>query len=99
MFAVRFMFILLFSPVFRLLKSKITMMEIIFATVAGLRGSVSLIMAQGLITDHDASTQNLDFNAPEVRCLPHSSPGHLPCHQALCSLVPDDTAGVTTPYA
>lgn len=68
MFAVRFVLIVLFAPLFKLLRAGLSWMDIIFATVAGLRGSVSLIMAQGLITDHDARTQEADYSLPEVCC-------------------------------
>ena len=43
------------------------MMEIIFATVAGLRGSVSLIMAQALATDERARPEvDPDSGIPAV---------------------------------
>ncbi|KAK9789036.1 hypothetical protein WJX73_003859 [Symbiochloris irregularis] len=65
LFAVRFLLILLFSPLFKVLRSQMTFKEIIFATAAGLRGSVSLILAQGLISDADARTENPDYQTPE----------------------------------
>ena len=69
MFAVRFIFIAGFSPLFRVLKAKLSMMEIIFATVAGLRGSVSLIMAQAVATDQLARPAiDPDGGVPAVSC-------------------------------
>ena len=72
MFAVRFVLIVLFKPAFRLLRADMSFMDITFATGAGLRGSVSLIMAQGLITDHDATTSDPlhSDGVPEVMSQP-----------------------------
>ena len=68
MFGVRFLFVLGFAPLFRVLRARLTMMEIIFATVAGLRGSVSLIMAQAVATDQRARpANNPDTGVPAVR--------------------------------
>ena len=48
---VRFLLILTFRPLFRLSRQDLSMKEIVFATVAGLRGSVSLILAQAIVVD------------------------------------------------
>ena len=50
-FAVRFFLILIFRPLFRLSRQDLSYKEILFATVAGLRGSVSLILAQAVVVD------------------------------------------------
>ena len=50
-FAVRFFLILIFRPLFRLSNQDLSYKEILFATVAGLRGSVSLILAQAVVVD------------------------------------------------
>ena len=50
-FAVRFLLILVFRPLFRLSRQDLSYKEILFATVAGLRGSVSLILAQAVVAD------------------------------------------------
>ena len=52
MFVGRFVLMALFRPMFWLLRGDMTWREIIFATAAGLRGSVSLILAQAVATDH-----------------------------------------------
>ena len=48
---VRLLLILTFRPLFRLSRQDLSMKEIVFATVAGLRGSVSLILAQAVVVD------------------------------------------------
>ena len=50
-FVVRFFLILIFRPLFRLSRQDLSYKEILFATVAGLRGSVSLILAQAVVVD------------------------------------------------
>lgn len=50
-FIVRFLLICLFRPLFRLSRQDLPFMEIAFATVAGLRGSVSLILTQAVVVD------------------------------------------------
>jgi len=60
-FIVRFLLICLFRPLFRLSRQDLPFKEIAFATVAGLRGSVSLILTQAVVVDpatrsHDAQT-------------------------------------------
>ena len=50
-FMVRFALIALFRPLFRLSRQDLPFTEIAFATVAGLRGSVSLILAQAVVID------------------------------------------------
>ncbi len=50
-FAVRFFLILIFRPLFRLSRQDLSYKEIVFATVAGLRGSVSLILTQAVVVD------------------------------------------------
>ena len=50
-FGVRFALIALFRPLFRLSRQDLPFKEIAFATVAGLRGSVSLILAQAVVID------------------------------------------------
>ena len=48
---VRLLLISTFRPLFRLSRQDLSMKEIVFATVAGLRGSVSLILAQAVVVD------------------------------------------------
>lgn len=48
---VRLLLILTFRPLFRLSRQDLSMKETVFATVAGLRGSVSLILAQAVVVD------------------------------------------------
>lgn len=50
-FIVRFLLICLFRPLFRLSRQDLPFKEIAFATVAGLRGSVSLILTQAVVVD------------------------------------------------
>ncbi|BDA42347.1 probable Na(+)/H(+) antiporter NhaH at N-terminal half [Coccomyxa sp. Obi] len=60
-FIVRFLLICLFRPLFRLSRQDLPFTEIAFATVAGLRGSVSLILTQAVVVD--PATRNA---GPEV---------------------------------
>ena len=46
MFIVRFVLLVAFRPLFKLTRQDLSFREIAFACVAGLRGSVSLILAQ-----------------------------------------------------
>lgn len=46
MFAIRFVLLVVFRPLFKLSRQDLSFKEIAFACIAGLRGSVSLIMAQ-----------------------------------------------------
>ena len=62
-FIVRFLLICLFRPLFRLSRQDLPFKEIAFATVAGLRGSVSLILTQAVVID--PGTRNTDRN-PDV---------------------------------
>lgn len=55
-FALRFLLLTAFRPLFRLEGSDLPVRDAFFATVAGLRGSVALILAQAVITAGDAST-------------------------------------------
>lgn len=58
-FVVRFFLILIFRPLFRISKQDMSYKEIVFATVAGLRGSVSLILAQAVVVDPATRTDDL----------------------------------------
>ena len=46
MFIIRFLLLVAFRPLFKLTRQDLSFREIAFACVAGLRGSVSLILAQ-----------------------------------------------------
>ncbi|EIE21844.1 hypothetical protein COCSUDRAFT_56295 [Coccomyxa subellipsoidea C-169] len=50
---VRGVTIALFNPLFKLAKSEMTMSEILFATIGGLRGAVSLILTQVVVTEQN----------------------------------------------
>ena len=50
-FAIRLFLILIFRPLFRLSRQDLSYKEAVFATVAGLRGSVSLILTQAVVVD------------------------------------------------
>lgn len=54
MFVVRFVLTAFFRPMFKIFLGDITWRELVFATAAGLRGSVSLILAQAVVTDESA---------------------------------------------
>lgn len=56
MFIVRFVLTALFRPMFRIFLGDLTWRELLFATSAGLRGSVSLILAQAVVTDAQAGS-------------------------------------------
>ena len=60
MFCVRGLCILLLNPIFSLSGSKLSPGEVVFATIGGLRGAISLILAQMVVTE-----QNPDPNNPE----------------------------------
>lgn len=51
MFVARFILTALFKPMFKVFLGDISWRELLFATAAGLRGSVSLILAQAVVTD------------------------------------------------
>lgn len=51
MFLARFILTALFKPMFKVFLGDISWRELLFATAAGLRGSVSLILAQAVVTD------------------------------------------------
>ncbi|KAK9828685.1 hypothetical protein WJX72_001519 [[Myrmecia] bisecta] len=50
--------ILLFNPIFMLLGAGLELPSIIFATVGGLRGAVSLILVQMVVTEQDPTSEN-----------------------------------------
>ena len=54
MFIARFILTALFRPMFKVFLGDISWRELTFATAAGLRGSVSLILAQAVVTDEQA---------------------------------------------
>jgi len=49
MFLIRFLLMAIFRPLFKITRQDLSFKEIAFACVAGLRGSVSLIMAQARV--------------------------------------------------
>ncbi|KAL0021928.1 hypothetical protein WJX79_007439 [Trebouxia sp. C0005] len=53
---IRFIVIFALRPLFKLLHRDLSTKEIVFASIAGLRGSVSLIMAQAFVTESSTTT-------------------------------------------
>lgn len=51
MFVFRFLLTAAFQPLFKVFLGDVSWRELVFATVGGLRGSVSLILAQAVVTD------------------------------------------------
>ncbi|KAK9819620.1 hypothetical protein WJX72_000338 [[Myrmecia] bisecta] len=49
MFAIRFVLLGIFQPLFRVMRSKLSLRDMIFTTAAGLRGSISLILASAVV--------------------------------------------------
>lgn len=56
-FGLRFALLTAFRPLFRLEGSDLPVRDALFATVAGLRGSVALILAQAVITAGDSEVR------------------------------------------
>ena len=56
MFIARFVLTTAFRPMFKIFLGDMGWKETVFATAAGLRGSVSLILAQAVVTDEQAAT-------------------------------------------
>lgn len=54
-FVIRFVLLILFKPLYWLAKSDLNMREIAFITFSGLRGCVTLIMAQAVVTETTSS--------------------------------------------
>ncbi|DBA74298.1 TPA: Son of sevenless 1, variant 2 [Trebouxia sp. C0004] len=59
---IRFIVIFALRPLFKLLHRDLSTKEVVFASIAGLRGSVSLIMAQAFVTESSTTT-------PEARMI------------------------------
>ncbi|KAL0054880.1 hypothetical protein WJX82_003714 [Trebouxia sp. C0006] len=53
---IRFIVIFSLRPLFKLLHRDLSTKEVVFASIAGLRGSVSLIMAQAFVTESSTTT-------------------------------------------
>ena len=66
MFIARFILTALFKPMFKVFLGDISWRELVFATAAGLRGSVSLILAQAVVTDELAGRTG--DNAVSSKC-------------------------------
>ena len=60
-FGLRFALLTAFRPLFRLEGSDLPVRDALFATVAGLRGSVALILAQAVITAGDSEAVRRSF--------------------------------------
>lgn len=60
MMAVRGLCICLLNPIFRLAGSHMSVGEILFSTVGGLRGAISLILAQMLVTQSHPNPEQRD---------------------------------------
>lgn len=77
---VRGLCICLLNPLFRLAGSHMSPGEILFSTVGGLRGAISLILAQMLVTQFEPNPEEKDSQQvqAQVRSLVPRSPLRLP---------------------
>ena len=69
-FLLRFCILIFFRPLFHLTRSDLTFREATFATIGGLRGSVSLIMAQALVVETPHNTGSPAFEVRPQWCRP-----------------------------
>ena len=60
MMVVRCLCICLLNPIFRLAGSHMSLGEVVFATVGGLRGAISLVLAQVLVTQANPNPEQKD---------------------------------------
>ena len=66
MFIARFVLTTMFRPMFKIFLGDMGWKETTFATAAGLRGSVSLILAQAVVTDEQAATNDKNRVSPQL---------------------------------
>ncbi len=81
MFIIRFLFMVLLRPLFWISGMDFNLKEATFATAAGLRGSVSLILIQAVITELHATQSGPDTvpASPPLPLLHYPSHSYLPC--------------------
>ena len=72
MMVVRCLCICLLNPIFRLAGSHMSLGEVVFATVGGLRGAISLVLAQVLVTQANPNPEQKDQQRVTAQVRPQS---------------------------
>lgn len=81
MLLIRCICICLLNPIFRLAGSHMSAGEIVFSTVGGLRGAISLILAQMLVTQLSPNPEAKDQQRVIAQVCTHCTAGLVSCNQ------------------